>query len=128
MIRNRLCLVFSLLTIAALVPAESADAQWVVRPWYHPRYRRYGNSANGMANLISAQSQAAVSYEQARSKYIDNKQKWTQNYYKMREERQASLARQHEADKHPPDSLASAAKEDLPPPLGADALDPVTGH
>lgn len=134
MIRPQLALVFVLLMIAALLPADVAEAQWVVRPWYRPRYRRsygYGNRgsyANGMANLIRAQSQAAVNYEQARSKYIDNKQKWTQNYYKMREERQGYLVRQHEKDKHSPDSLASAAKDDLPPTLGADALDPVTGH
>jgi len=132
MIRAQLVLAFALLTIATLLPAQTADAQWVVRPWYRPRYRRsygYGNSyANGMANLIRAQSQAAVNYEQARSKYIDNKQKWTQNYYKMREERQAYLARQHENNKHSPDALASAARDDLPPTLGADALDPVTGR
>ena len=134
MIRPQLALVFVLLMIAALLPADVAEAQWVVRPWYRPRYRRSygygrgGSYANGMANLIRAQSQAAVNYEQARSKYIDNKQKWTQNYYKMREERQATLAREHEAQKHSPESLTSAAKDAVPPTLGADELDPVTGQ
>jgi hypothetical protein len=133
MIRTTLVLCLAVLTIASLLPTETADAQWVVRPWYRSRYRRgygsgYGSYANGMANLIRAQSQAAVNYEVARSKYIDNKQKWTQNYYKMREERQAILARQHEAEKHSPESLASAAKDAVPPTLGADALDPVSGR
>jgi len=133
MIRTLLVLGLVLLSLATLLPTESADAQWVVRPWYRSRYRRgygygYGNYANAMANVIRAQSQAAVNYEVARSKYIDNKQKWTQNYYKMREERQATLAREREASKHSPESLASAAKDAVPPTLGADALDPVTGH
>jgi hypothetical protein len=132
MLRHTLVLSLVVSTFATLLPVQSADAQWVVRPWYRPRYRRYGyrygGYANGMANLIRAQSQAAVNYEIARSKYIDNKQKWTQNYYKMREERQATLAREHEAQKHSPESLESAAKDAVPPTLGADALDPVTGR
>jgi hypothetical protein len=121
-----------LLTLGTLLTAQVADAQWVVRPWYRPRYRRsygyHGSYANGMANLIRAQAQATLTYEQARGKYIENKQKWTENYYKMREERQAALARQHEREKHSPDSLTAAAKSDVPATLGADALDPVTGR
>ena len=131
--RRILLAVISLLTVAFVLPPHLADAQWVVRPWYHPRYRRgyrsgAGNYMNGMVNLIRAQSQAAVNYEQARSKYIDNKQKWTQNYMKMKEERQAFDARQREQSKHSPDTLAAAARSDLPATLGADALDPVTGR
>jgi len=134
--RCTLLAVISLLTVAFLLPPQVADAQWVVRPWYHPRYRRYGggyrygagNYMNGMANLIRAQSQAAVNYEQARSKYIENRQKWTQNYMKLKEERQAFDARQREQSKHSPESLSAAAKSDVPPTLGPDALDPVTGR
>jgi hypothetical protein len=121
-----------LLTFGSLLPAQVADAQWVVRPWYRPRYRRSygyrGSYANGMANLIRAQAQATLTYEQARGKYIENKQKWTENYYKMREERQAAEARQQERNKHSPESLTAAAKSDVPATLGTDTLDPVTGH
>jgi hypothetical protein len=123
-----------LLTIATPLPAQIAEAQWIVRHWYRPRYRRayYGNNyGNSMANLIRAQGQAALSYEQARGKYIENKLKWTQNYIKMKEERQAYDARQRELKKESalsPETLAAAAKADVPPMLGADALDPVTGH
>jgi hypothetical protein len=120
------------LAFVVLFSAQAADAQWIVRPWYRPHYRRYygyrGSYANSMANLIRAQAQASLTYEQARSKYIENKQKWTENYYKMREERQAALARQHEREKHSPDSLTAAAQSDVPATLGADTLDPVTGH
>ncbi len=136
MVRASLVLTALVLTIASLLPAEVAEAQWIVRPWYRPRYRRsfYGyrnNYGNSMANLIRAQGQAALSYEQARGKYIENKLKWTQNYIKMKEERQAYDARQRELKKqaaHSPETLAASAKADVPPMLGADALDPVTGH
>ncbi len=132
MFRTPLVLSLVVLTVASLLPVETADAQWVVRPWYRSRNRRYGYGnggyGNSMANLIRAQSQAAVNYQIAQSKYIDNKQKWTQNYYKMREERQATLAREHEAQKHSPESLSSAAKDAVPLTLGADALDPVSGR
>jgi len=121
-----------LLTLGVLFSAHAAEAQWIVRPWYRPHYRRYygyrGSYANSMANLIRAQAQASLTYEQARGKYIENKQKWTENYYKMKEERQTALARQQEREKHSPDSLTAAAKSDVPATLGADALDPVTGH
>jgi hypothetical protein len=122
-----------LLIFGNLLPARVTDAQWVVRPWYRPHYRRAhygsrGSYANGMANLIRAQAQATLTYEQARGKYIENKQKWTENYYKMREERQAAEARQQERNKHSPESLTAAAKSDVPATLGADALDPVTGR
>ncbi|MGE5193016.1 MAG: hypothetical protein ACM3U2_10980 [Deltaproteobacteria bacterium] len=125
-------IVFFLLIIAGLLPLDIAPAQLVVGAGYHPRYRRYGNGSgsymSGMANLIRAQSQAAVNYEQARSKYIDNKQKWTQNYFRMKEERQAYEARQKERGKHSTDALTAAAKDGLPATLGPDALDPVTGR
>jgi hypothetical protein len=121
-----------LLTLGVLLSAQAAEAQWVLRPWYRPHYRRHygyrGSYANSMANVIRAQAQASLTYEQARSKYIENKQKWTENYYKMREERHAALARQQEQNKHSPESLTAAAKSDVPATLGADVLDPVTGR
>jgi hypothetical protein len=134
--RAPLVVTIVLLTIPTLLPAEVAEAQWIVRPWYRPRYHRayYGyrnNYNNSMANLIRAQGQATLSYEQARGKYIENRLKWMQNYVKMKEERQAYDARQRELKKqsaHSPETLATAAKSDVPPALGADALDPVTGH
>ena len=129
--------VFYVLVVAILLPPHVADAQWVVRPWYHPRYRRYGYGGyrynpgaymNGMANLIRAQSQAAVNYEQARSRYIDNRQKWTQNYFRMKEERQAYDAREKDRTSHSSEALTAAARDGLPATLGPDALDPVTGR
>src|SRR5262249_45667798 len=121
-----------LLTIGVLFSAHVAEAQWIVRPWYRPHYRRSygyrGSYVNSMANLIRAQGQASLTYEQARGKHVVNMQKGTETYDKMREERQAALARQHEREKHSPDSRTAAAKSDVPATLGADTLDPVTGR
>ena len=132
---RRLQLAVTVLTLvfASLSSTRLAEAQVIVRPWARPYYRvpGYGKrnaAANGMANLIRAQSQAAVNYEQARSIYLDNRQKWAQNYYKNREEHQAHVVREQERTKHSADSLTAAAKSDVPAPLGADALDPATGR
>ncbi|HEY2251102.1 MAG TPA: hypothetical protein VGH74_08580 [Planctomycetaceae bacterium] len=121
------------LAIAIVCETRIADAQYVVRPYYRSRYRyRYGsgagNYANNMANIIRAQAQANLVNQQARSVAIDNRKKWAQNYFKMKEERQEYDARQKEKHKVSPETLAAVAKSNLPHELGSDALDPVTGH
>lgn len=131
--RSQIAAVSLVVAVIALLVVNPADAHAGVRWWYPSRYRRpnygYGNSyANSMANLIRAQSQAALNYEQARGKYIENKQKWTQNYYKMREERQAHLAKAQAEGKHSIETMEAVAKSDIPPLLGSDVLDPVTGR
>jgi hypothetical protein len=125
-------MVFTVIGTVSLT--EFADAQLVSRSGYRSYYRRSGygyNSgsyANNMANLIRAQSQAAVSDEQARSLAIDNQKKWAANYFKMKEERQAYEARQHEKNKPSAATLDAVARSNHPAALGSDALDPVTGH
>jgi len=123
--------------IAAVVGlfAERANAQLVrrgygYRSYYHRSGYRYnsGSYANNMANLIRAQSQAAVNYEQARSQAIENQKKWAANYFKMKEERQAYEARQHEKNKPSAATLDAVARSNHPAALGSDVLDPVTGH
>lgn len=125
------------LAAASVILPNVADGQYGYR-----RYRYgYGggtvesNYLNGMANMIRAQgqanalnAQAAINYEQARSKYLDNKKKWTENYYQMKEERSQRAAQEREKNKHSPEELAAIARADTPKKLGADALDPVTGH
>jgi hypothetical protein len=117
--------------------AEPANAQLVRRGYgYRPYYHRYGygyrynpgSYANSMANLIRAQSQAEVNYQQARSQAIDNQKKWAANYFKMKEERQAYDARQHEKNKPSAATLEAVARSNHPAGLGSDVLDPVTGH
>ena len=121
-----------LLAIANIFDGQIASAQFVVRPYYRGRYgygNRYGsNSASSMSNIIRAEAQANLTNQQARSVAIDNQKKWTQNYFKMKEERQEHDAREREKNKPSPETLVAVAKSNLPRELGPDALDPVTGH
>lgn len=93
---------------------------------------------NARANTIRAQGEynvmntAAMSnYEDARSKYIDNLDKWTQVY----SERQRALAAQKEADREAALAARERAKEfqasrppSGPPRLTTSQLDPSTGR
>jgi hypothetical protein len=80
----------------------------------------------GEYNLATAQ--AGVSYEEARSKYLDNNKKWSENYFQMKERRQALEVQQREISKHSNEALNAAAKSSLPRTLGPNLLDPVTGQ
>jgi len=91
--------------------------------WYNPAartvgalrfavpYGYYGNFSStpmesaqrGYASVLRAQGQyqldaskAAVNYEQARQQYIENKQKWTETYYKRKREAEAERAKDYE--------------------------------
>lgn len=96
----------------------------------------YGNSyGSGLANVIRAQgqyqllqSQAMLTNEQVRSAYLDNKQKWTQNYFQMREQHQTYVQQIHDKNKHSAETLTGAAKSEVPQPLATNALDQVTGR
>jgi len=94
-----------------------------------------GNYMYGMSNVIRSSgeynlytSMAGVNNEEARSRYLDNKKKWTQDYFQMQEQRQKLDAQQREAARHSPEALNVAAKSALPRALPPDALDPLTGH
>src|SRR4029077_16627685 len=119
------------LVLAMFFECRPAGAQYVGRPYYRNRYGSgygAGSYGNSMANIIRAQAQANLTNQQARSVAIDNQKKWAQNYFKMKEERQAYDARQREKNKPSAETLAAVAKSNLPPELGPDSLDPVTGH
>ena len=91
--------------------------------WYNPAartvgalrlavpYGYYGNFSStpmesaqrGYASVLRAQGQyqldaskAAVNYEQARQQYIENKQKWTETYWKRKREGEAERAKDYE--------------------------------
>jgi hypothetical protein len=92
------------------------------------------NSLNGMSNVIRADgeynlptSATGVNNEEARSRYLDNKKKWSENYRQMSEQRSA-IAQGSAAARHSPEALNAAAKTELPRTLGPDRLDPVTGR
>ena len=98
----------------------------------------YSQAQNANANTIRAQGEynlettAAMSnYEDARSKYIDNQEKWTRVYA----EKQRALAAQKEADREAAIAARERAKafDEANPPAGpprltASQLDPSTGR
>jgi hypothetical protein len=93
------------------------------------------NYMNGMSNVIRSEgeynlltSAAGVNNEESRSRYLDNKKKWWENYLQMSEQRSAIDAQRYAASRHSTEALNVAAKSELPKALGPDMLDPVTGR
>src|SRR5260370_31821737 len=82
--------------------------------------------AEGDYNLET--SQGMINFEIARSKYIENTNKWTQAYFQMREANQAFQIQNRERNRHSAETLAQVAASDLPRRLSSDELDPVTGR
>lgn len=133
--------------LLALGPGASAEAQ-VRRPWYRGRAAvavpwgagygatsAVGDARRGMADVIRSQGQAAVdttsamiNYEEARSRYIDNKLKWTKTYLERKK-----LGESYRRDMY--DKKYAAVRRHLetkesgaPPRPGPDQLDPSTGQ
>jgi len=94
-----------------------------------------GNYMNGMSNVIRAEGQynlltsmEGVNNEEARSRYLDNKKKWQENYLQGQEQRQKMQAENFARSRHSSEALAAAASSGVPKMLSPDALDPVSGH
>jgi len=79
----------------------------------------------GQANLMN--SMAAQNLEQARSMDFDNRVKWTESYYQMRQANRA-----YRASKRSPrlseEEIARIARAGLPKRLTSSELDPLTGQ
>ncbi len=146
--RTRITFLFLTVTLSLFGFARLAGAQ--VRPFvgfgigFGPGWGYYGggfgggtvesNYLYGMSNVIRAEgeynaltAQAGVNYEEARSRYLDNKKKWWQNYIQGQEAHTKMMAEKHARERHSPEALAFAASSSVPRPLSSDALDPVTG-
>jgi len=132
------------LALFAVLPA-GAMAQQVtlnpvgINPWFlgggsYGGGTAAGNYLMGMAQVIRSEgdynlqtSQGLINFEEARSKYIENANKWTQAYYQMKEAHDAYVIQRFERNKHSAEALAQAAAAELPRKLTSDELDPVTG-
>jgi hypothetical protein len=126
--------------MAALFASRAADAQQIgisaVSPWWIGGGSYGGGTADGnflfgMSQVIRAEGDynvqtatALANFEEARARYIENVNKWTQAYFQMREANQSYQIQMRERNKHSPQALAKAAEV---PKLGRDELDPVTG-
>ena len=81
--------------------------------------------SEGYANLQN--SEAAKNWEDAKTKEIDNRQKWTNTYFDMRRtNKESRQAENGPAVTH--DQAIRFAKAAAPPRLTSAQLDPVTGH
>ncbi len=81
--------------------------------------------SEGYANLQN--SEAAKNWEDAKTKEIDNRQKWTNTYFDMRRtNKEARQAENGPSVTH--DQAIRFAKAAAPPRLTSAQLDPVTGH
>lgn len=131
-----------LCSVVAMTPDSSA--QW----WGYGGYGGYSYAttpgmgyAIGMSDMVRsagmatlATSQAASTFEDARSKNFDNRIKYAQTYMEL-QRMQASyrdeLRAQREANRKPPltsEQLYRIAQQGVPKPLSVNELDPVTGQ
>jgi len=81
--------------------------------------------AQGMANLQN--SQAAINWEKAKTLEIQNRERWVETYFKMRQINHAMRL----AERGPAITSVDAIKlahDAMPPPLGSEELDPATGR
>jgi len=93
-----------------------------------------GNAAQGMASVIQAEgsrnlmnSEAAKNYEDARSKYFDNRIKGTQTYFELRRMNRAYT----DAEREKPITSEAAfrmAHEAAPKRITNSQIDPITGN
>ena len=127
---------------------EAAQAQvWyrnpgrVVRPWgwggyggYYGGYSAVEGARRGMADVIRSRGMAAEDYskarinnEEARSKYLDNKLKWTEIYWKRKRLGEAELAKDYAKDRERRERWREANRDRKPEVLPASQFDPTTG-
>lgn len=113
-------------------PAEAQWGRWGMMGGYASTA---GQAADyGMAQVIRSQgyanlqnSEAAKNWEDAKTKEIDNREKWTNTYFQMRKDNRAARAE----ERGPPITQEQAirlAHTRAPPRLTTTQLDPVTGH
>jgi hypothetical protein len=130
------------LLLAAGLACRAAAQDFGFMSYYEPWYGGYGFGGTvegdyllGMSTVIRAAGEynlytakAGVNNEEARRRYLDNKRKWTENYFQMRERRQALDSQKREqqrASRQTYYASLAAAPSRAPAP---EALDPVTGR
>jgi hypothetical protein len=131
---------FAGLVILITCLSGSANAQVSISPVAIGGYGNYGGGtvdgnyfwgasqvirAEGEYNALSAQ--AAVSYEEARTKYLENRNKWIQTYFASREANQAYKAQWLAQTRHSRETLAQVAASGVPRPLAVSEFDSATG-
>lgn len=129
--------------------AESAMAQFWYRPPVYPYgpYPNYGSAyygggyspvegaQRGFADVIRSSGEAAESFsrarinnEEARSRYLDNKLKWTEVYWQRKRLGEAELAKDHAKDRERRDNWLEYKRRRQPDTLTTSQFDPQTGQ
>lgn len=90
---------------------------------------------HGMANIIRSQGRASRDYsrarinnEEARSKYIDNQQKWTAVYFEKKRMLESHKARESAKQRASRDAYLKTNPSAPPPRLTSSQLDSITGE
>lgn len=148
----RRILLFALaLLVVTSASSSTADAQvrlrWFRSPFYYAGvpypYGRYGyrftsnpieGARYGMAEVIRARGQAyearargMINYEEARSKYLDNRKKWTETYWELKRMGEAERRKEFEETRARQEAYLAAKGSSYPPRLSPSELDPTTG-
>lgn len=113
-------------------PRVTAHAQWFWRGFDRPATA--GESyARGSADLVRSAglatmltSAAARNFEEARSRFLDNRLKGTETYLEMRRRRR-EYRDENRRPRPTSEQLFRLAREAAPAPLAPDQLDPVRG-
>lgn len=142
----------STLVIVATIAAccSTCDAQR--RRWYRPGvaaagYGVYGGwgggfsstalegAQRGMADVIRAEGEAnesdaraAIDYEEARSRYMDNKNKWTETYLQRKRMGEVDRKRRHSEIRESRERYLTHKRSQEPARLSTSQLDPATGE
>jgi len=116
-------------------PAAFARNGFYVQPYYNNRASTVGESwARGMSDVMRAQgaanllnSQAAINVEEARSRYLDNRLKYTETFFENRR-----MNREFRAAERGPritqEQAERIARERAPRRATTDDVDPITGQ
>jgi hypothetical protein len=142
-----------MLALSVLAVASPADAQvrrvnrgnWYRNPGingFNNGYGSYGGYSStpvegarrGMADMIRASGEAAEAgtramnnYEEARTKYIDNKMKFTETYWARKRLGEAELKKDHDRKRKGREAYLATKGSGFPPRLSPAELDPSTG-
>lgn len=143
-------IVLAFLTVALFAACSQAHARWYRPPArfavgvgtaaYLGGYGGYGGYSpvegyqRGMADVIRSKGQAAqdyakarISYEDARTKYLDNKLKWTKIYWQRKNYADAQLRERYEKDSAARQKWLASRRGRKPETLPPDQLDAQTG-
>ena len=130
---TRIILPACILLVASTAQAQIAISPVAVAGWGGGQTAE-GAYLQGAATVIQAEgmynvntAQATVEYEQARSLYLTNRRKFTENYYATKEMHQAVEAQKRERNKTSSEALTFAAKSSVPVKLETAAFNPQTG-